>query len=60
MVWGSHDPLGGLALGLWVFRLLALKQKVAQFHVINRAGAFPFREEPEAFHGVVSAFAESV
>lgn len=60
VVWGSHDPLGSLDQGLWLFRGIAQKQRIAQFHVINRAGALPFREEPEAFHHVVSAFADVV
>lgn len=60
VVWGSHDPLGTLDHGLWLFRGVARKQKASQFHVINRAGALPFREEPTAFHQVVSAFADAV
>lgn len=59
VIWGTHDPLGSLEQGLWLFRILAAKQKAAQFHAINRAGALPFREEPEAFHQIVSAFVES-
>jgi pimeloyl-ACP methyl ester carboxylesterase len=60
VIWGSHDPLGSFDHGLWLFRGIAQKQRVAQFHVINRAGALPFREEPEAFHHVVSAFLEGL
>ena len=60
IIWGSHDPLGTFDHGLWLFRGVAQKQKASQFHVINRAGALPFREEPAAFHQVVSAFADAV
>jgi pimeloyl-ACP methyl ester carboxylesterase len=60
VVWGSHDPLGTLDQGLWLFRLLAQRQRTAQFHVINRTGALPFREEPEAFHQIVASFSEAV
>lgn len=60
VVWGSHDPLGSVDLGLWLFRLVAQKQQAAQFHLIHRAGALPFREDPEAFHQVVSAFHEGI
>lgn len=60
VVWGSHDPLGTFDHGLWLFRGVAQKQKASQFHVINRAGALPFREEPAAFHQVVSAFADAL
>jgi pimeloyl-ACP methyl ester carboxylesterase len=60
VIWGSHDPLATFDHGLWLFRGIAQKQRVAQFHVINRAGALPFREEPAAFHQVVAAFADVV
>lgn len=60
VIWGSHDPLGTFDHGLWLFRGVAQKQRAAQFHVINRAGALPFREEPEAFHHLVSAFQEGL
>jgi pimeloyl-ACP methyl ester carboxylesterase len=56
VIWGSHDPLTTLDQGLWLFRGLAQKQRVAQFHVINRAGALPFREEPAAFQQILDAF----
>jgi pimeloyl-ACP methyl ester carboxylesterase len=60
IVWGANDPRGTLELGIWLYRLVAGKQKAAHFHAINRAGALPFREEPVAFHQIVSAFVESV
>ena len=59
VIWGTHDPLGTFEQGLWLFRLLAAKQKATQFHAINRAGSLLFREEPEQFNQVVSAFVES-
>jgi 2-hydroxy-6-oxonona-2,4-dienedioate hydrolase len=60
VIWGSHDPLATFDHGLWLFRGIAQKQRAAQFHVINRAGALPFREEPKAFHHIVSAFREGL
>jgi pimeloyl-ACP methyl ester carboxylesterase len=60
VLWGSHDPLGTLDQGLWLFRLVAQRQRAAQFHVINRTGALAFREEPEAFHQIVAAFSEAL
>ncbi len=60
VIWGSHDPLGTFDHGLWLFRGIAQKQRAAQFHVINRAGALPFREEPEAFHHLVAAFQDGL
>jgi len=60
VIWGSDDPLSSFDHGLWLFRGIAQKQRAAQFHVINRAGALPFREEPEAFRQIVSAFGEGI
>jgi pimeloyl-ACP methyl ester carboxylesterase len=60
VIWGSHDPLTSVDQGLWLFRGLAQKQRAAQLHVINRAGALPFRDEPAAFRQVLSAFADAV
>ena len=59
VVWGIHDPLGTLDQGLWLFKLLAQRQRAAQFHVINRTGALPFREDPEAFHQIVASCSEA-
>jgi len=56
IVWASHDPLAPVERGLALFRVAAERQPAAHFHVINRAGHFPFREEPEAFHHVLAAF----
>ena len=59
VVWGSHDPLATFDHGLWLFRGIAQRQRVSQFHVINRTGSLPFREEPAAFHQVVAAFSDA-
>jgi pimeloyl-ACP methyl ester carboxylesterase len=60
VVWGSHDPLTSVEQGMWLFRAIAARQPAAQFHLINRAGALPFREEPAAFVQVVRAFADGL
>jgi len=60
VIWGSHDPLATLDHGLWLFRGIAQKQRVAQFHVVNRAGSLLFREEPAAFHQIVAAFSDGL
>jgi pimeloyl-ACP methyl ester carboxylesterase len=60
VVWGTHDPLGTVDQGIWLFRIVAARQSAAQFHLINRAGYLPFREEPEAFHQMVSGFCDAV
>ena len=56
VIWGPHDPLGTIDHGMWLYRIVAKRQAAAHFHLINRAGALPFREEPDAFHQVLAAF----
>jgi pimeloyl-ACP methyl ester carboxylesterase len=60
VIWGTHDPLSSFEHGLWLFRILAAKQKAVHSHAVNRAGALPFREQPAAFHQVVCAFIDGV
>jgi pimeloyl-ACP methyl ester carboxylesterase len=60
VIWGSHDRLGSLDQGLWLFRLVASRQAAAHFHVITRVGSFPFREDPQTFHQLVDSFCEVV
>ena len=60
VIWGSHDRLGSLDQGLWLYRLLAARQTAAHFHVINRVGSFPFREDPATFHQIVQSFCAAV
>lgn len=60
VVWGTHDPTGTVDQGLWLYRILAQRQPVTHFHLINRVGALPFREEPGAFHSIISAFSDAM
>jgi pimeloyl-ACP methyl ester carboxylesterase len=60
VIWGSDDPLGTVDQALWLFRLVAARQPATQFHLINRIGALPFREDPAAFHQIVAAFADGI
>jgi 2-hydroxy-6-oxonona-2,4-dienedioate hydrolase len=60
MVWASHDPTVSREAGFVLFDIIARKQTAAHFHVVNRAGNFPFREEPMVFHHVVSSFQAGV
>jgi pimeloyl-ACP methyl ester carboxylesterase len=56
LVWARHDPLTSVEQGMALFKLIAERQPATQFHVVNRSGSFPFREQPEAFYAVVSSF----
>jgi pimeloyl-ACP methyl ester carboxylesterase len=60
LVWSSHDPQAHREGGYVLFKIIAEKQRVAQFHLINRAGSFPFREQPLEFVQVVTAFQSGV
>ena len=60
IIWGTHDPLATLEQGLALYQIIAARQPATQFHVLNRAGSLPFREEPETFLQVVRAFGEVV
>jgi pimeloyl-ACP methyl ester carboxylesterase len=60
IVWAKEDPLVTLDHGLWLFRIIAAKQRAAHFQVINRSGGFPFREQPEEFRRVVMAFQDGL
>jgi len=56
IVWASHDPATSREQAFVLFKTIAEHQTATHLHVINRAGSFPFREQPESFHHVVSAF----
>jgi 2-hydroxy-6-oxonona-2,4-dienedioate hydrolase len=52
----SHDPLVTRDQSLWLLKLIGGKQRRSQFHLINRSGNFPHREQPEEFIQVLTAF----
>jgi pimeloyl-ACP methyl ester carboxylesterase len=60
IVWSNNDPAASREAGYVLFDIIARCQKAAQMHVINRAGSFPFREQPRAFHHIVASFGEGV
>ncbi|MCW5771252.1 MAG: alpha/beta hydrolase [Rhodospirillaceae bacterium] len=56
LIWGSHDPMTTTEHGRVLYGVIARRQTATHFHLINRTGSFPFREEPAAFHHVLKAF----
>lgn len=56
----AEDPLVSRDHMLWLFRIIAQHQPATQFHLINRSGSFPFREQPEPFLQVLTAFQDGV
>ena len=60
LVWGYNDPTAPLRRGQYLFDLIAPRTAMAEMHVINHAGHFCYREQPEAFNQVIRAFVEKV
>lgn len=57
IVWGADDPAAPLeSAGLDVMRLIFAAVPKSQMCVLNRAGHFCFREQPEAFAAAVTDF----
>jgi pimeloyl-ACP methyl ester carboxylesterase len=60
LVWATHDPTTSRERGMVLYDAIGKRQTATQFHMVNRAGNLVFREQPEAFHHVVTAFQDGV
>ena len=60
LFWAANDPTAPLENGHAFFRLLAHRQRRTQMHVVNQAGHFSHREQPQVFARVLSEFLEGV
>ena len=60
IVWGSQDSASTREAGYVLFKVIADRQRATQFHLINRAGSFPFREQPVEFSQLVAGFQDGV
>jgi pimeloyl-ACP methyl ester carboxylesterase len=60
LVWGYNDPTAALKRGHALFEIIAEGNPRSEMHVINEAGHFCYREQPEIFNRVVKAFVERV
>ena len=58
LVWGYNDPTAELKRGQMLFELIADANPKSEMHIINRAGHFCYREQPETFNQVISGFVE--
>jgi len=56
LVWGYNDPTAELKRGQWLFELIADANPKSEMHIINRAGHFCYREQPETFNQVIRGF----
>ncbi len=60
IIWGADDPSAKLdPVGFAAMRLLFSSIPRCQMHIFNRAGHCSFREHPDAFVAVVTAFIRS-
>lgn len=60
IIWGAQDPLTTVSLGQVLFAALGKKQRLVQFHLLNEAGSFVFREQPARFQRLVTAFLDGI
>jgi pimeloyl-ACP methyl ester carboxylesterase len=60
IIWGAQDPLTTVPLGQILFAALGRKQRLVQFHLLNEAGSFVFREQSTRFKGIVTAFLDGI
>ncbi|NIO10045.1 MAG: alpha/beta fold hydrolase [Deltaproteobacteria bacterium] len=60
VVWGKNDPTASLRRGQALYELIADSAPIAEMHVINKAGHFCYREQPETFNQVIRGFVEKV
>jgi pimeloyl-ACP methyl ester carboxylesterase len=58
VVWGYNDPTAELRRGQYLFELIAASTPIAEMHVINQAGHYCYREQPETFNQVIKSFVE--
>jgi len=60
VIWGMNDPVAPPEHGRELLALIAQRQPLAQFHLLNRAGYFAYREQPRLFAALVNGFLNAV
>jgi 2-hydroxy-6-oxonona-2,4-dienedioate hydrolase len=60
ILWAKNDPLVSIDHGVWLYRIIAAKQRAAHFQMVNRSGSFPFREQPDEFLRLLTAFQDGL
>lgn len=56
IVWGYNEKSAPLPQGMQLLDLAAKKTEQLEMHILNRAGHFSFREQPEAFNRVLFGY----
>ena len=57
--WGYNDPTSRVDGGLELFKLIGQHNRRTFLHVINEAGHFVYREQPEQFNASLARFVRS-
>lgn len=60
LMWGYNDPTAPVELGYRLFALLSKHQARTQFHILNEAGHYSFRERAPEFNRVIDEFVSGV
>jgi 2-hydroxy-6-oxonona-2,4-dienedioate hydrolase len=60
LVWGYNDPTALLKRGHALFEIIADSNPRSEMHVINEAGHFCYREQPEVFNQIITGFVRRV
>jgi pimeloyl-ACP methyl ester carboxylesterase len=56
VIWGFNDPSAPLPLGVSLFERIRARTPQAEFHVLNQAGHYCFRERPHEFNRLLRSF----
>ena len=59
IIWGLNDPSANVQLGVSLLKIVGASVPRSQLHVINEAGHFVFREQPEEFNRSVLNFVKN-
>jgi len=59
IVWGYNDPTALIEQGRRLYDLIASTERRTFMHVLNRAGHFSFREQPEQFNHILRGFIDA-
>lgn len=60
VIWGNDDPSAPLPLAWDLVELIGVNTPWTEFHLVNQAGHYPYRERPDACNGVLGEFARRV
>ena len=60
LIWGYNDPPAPLSIGFRLYELFVKHAPLTQFHILNEAGHYSFRERTNAFVRVVDEFVRGV